>query len=159
MAPEIVAEAIHAYVEETNRLNQQQRAAAAADKAELKKVVQAIEHLVNMAADGDGTRGLVDKLLALEAQEDAIRARMSEAPYIAPDIHPNIAKFYRKKVARLSEALHHPFERDEAASAIRGLIERVTLFPGAKPGEMSATLHGEFGAIMEWASQHETAGK
>ncbi len=68
MAPEIVAEAIHAYVEETNRLNQQQRAAAAADKAELKKVVKAIEHLVNMAADGDGTRGLVDKLLALEAQ-------------------------------------------------------------------------------------------
>jgi DNA invertase Pin-like site-specific DNA recombinase len=142
MAPEIVAEAIHAYVEETNRLNQQQRAAAAADKAELKKVVKAIEHLVNMAADGDGTRGLVDKLLALEAQEDAIRARMSAAPYIAPDIHPNIAKFYRKKVERLSEALHHPSERDEAACAIRGLIERVTLFPGAKPGEMNATLHG-----------------
>jgi hypothetical protein len=59
-------------------------------------VVKAIEHLVNMAADCDGTRGLVDKLLALEAQEDAIRTRMSEAPHIAPDIHPNIAKFYRK---------------------------------------------------------------
>ena len=57
-----------------------------------------------------------------------------------------------KKVERLSEALHHPAERDEAACAIRGLIERVTLLPGANPGEMSATLHGEFGAIMEWAS-------
>ena len=158
MAPDIVAEAVHAYVEETNRLNHQQRAAATADKAELKKVMKAIERLVNMAADGDATRGLVDKLLALEAQEDAIRARMSEAPYIAPDIHPNIAKFYRKKVERLAEALHHPSERDEAACAIRGLIERVTLFPGANPGEMTATLHGEFGAIMEWASQHETAG-
>ncbi|WP_292635740.1 recombinase family protein [Novosphingobium sp.] len=157
MAPDIVAEAVHAYVEETNRLNHQQRAAANADKAELKKVTKAIERLVNMAADGDATRGLVDKLLALEAQEDAIRARMNEAPYIAPDIHPNIAQFYRKKVERLSEALHHPSERDEAARAIRGLIERVTLFPGAKPGEMTATLHGEFGAIMEWASQHETA--
>lgn len=73
---------------------------------------------------------------------------MNEAPYIAPDIHPNIAKFYRKKVERLAEALHHPSERDEAACAIRGLIERVTLFPGAKPGEMTATLHGELGAIM-----------
>jgi len=72
--------------------------------------------------------------------------------------NPNIAKFYHKKVERLSEALHHPSERDEAACAIRGLIERVTLFPGAKPGEMSATLHGEFGAMMEWASQHDTAG-
>ncbi|WP_454798767.1 recombinase family protein [Novosphingobium lindaniclasticum] len=158
MAPEIVAEAIHAYVEETNRLNQQQRAAGISDKAELKKVVKAIERLVNMAADGESTRGLIDKLLALEAQEDAIRARMSEAPHVTPDIHPNIAEFYRKKVERLAEALQHPSERDEAACAIRGLIERVILFPGAKRGEMTATLHGEFGAIMEWASQHETAG-
>lgn len=57
-----------------------------------------------------------------------------------------------KEVERLSEARHHPAERDEAACTIRGLIERVTLLPGADPGEMSATLHGEFGAIMEWAS-------
>jgi hypothetical protein len=35
-----------------------------------------------VSADGDGTRGLVDKLLALEEQEDAIRARMSEAPLL-----------------------------------------------------------------------------
>ncbi|WP_443478421.1 recombinase family protein [Novosphingobium aerophilum] len=158
MAPEIVDEAVRAYVEETNRLNQQRRAAGAADKAELKKVVKAIDRLVNMAADGHATRGLVDKLRVLEAQEDVIRARITETAPIAPDIHPNIAKFYRNKVQHLSLALQHPAERDEAACAIRGLIERVTLFPGAKRGEMTATLHGEFGAIMEWVSQHQEPG-
>ena len=80
---------------------------------------------------------------------------MAEALPAAPDIHPNIAEIYRKKVERLAEALGQPAERDEAADAVRGLIERVTLFPGAKRGEMSATLHGEFGTILEWISGHE----
>ena len=157
MAPEIAAEAVRAYVEETNRLNHERRAASIADKVELDRIVKAIAGLVTMAEQGLGSRTLVDKLLVLEAEEDALRARMGEAPSVAPDIHPNIAEIYRKKVERLAEALNLPAERDEAADAIRGLIERVTLFPGAKRGEMSATLRGEFGTILEWVSGREGA--
>ena len=40
---------------------------------------------------------------------------------------------------------------DEAASAIRGLIERIVLTPGEKRGEMHAALHGDLGTILEWA--------
>jgi hypothetical protein len=74
-----------------------------------------------------------------------------------PDIHPNVADIYRRKVARLAEALNHPAERDEAADAIRSLIERVTLIPGAKRGQVDATLHGEFGAILQWIEHRESA--
>ncbi|WBO24517.1 recombinase family protein [Sphingomonas abietis] len=155
MAPEIAAEAVRAYVEETNRLNHARRAASATNKAELAQVVKAIEGLVSMAEQGLGSRALVDKLLALEAQEDAIRARMDAAPVDTPDIHPNIAEIYRRKVERLAEALNHPAERDEAADAIRSLIEKVTLTPGPKRGAVNATLHGEFGAILEWVERRE----
>jgi DNA invertase Pin-like site-specific DNA recombinase len=65
MAPEIAAEAVKAYVEETNRLNHQRRAASASDRAELEKVLKAIGGLVAMAEQGLGTRALADKLLAL----------------------------------------------------------------------------------------------
>ena len=155
MAPEIAAEAVRAYVEETNRLNHQRRAAGTVDRAELEKVLKAIGGLAEMAMDGRGTRTVADKLLELEAQEDAIRARLAEAPLDKPDIHPNIAEIYRRKVERLSEALNHPAERDAAADAIRGLIERVTLTPGPKRGVLDATLHGEFGAILEWVAARE----
>jgi hypothetical protein len=30
---------------------------------------------------------------------------------------------------------------------------RITLTPGAKRGEIAATLHGELGAILEWTAQ------
>ncbi|WP_454887387.1 recombinase family protein [Sphingomonas oryzagri] len=157
MAPEIAAEAIRAFVEETNRLNHARRAASAADKAELAKIGRAVKEILTAIEDGRNSRLLMDRLLDLEAREDAIRARMEATPADTPDIHPNIAEVYRRKVERLAEALNHPAERDEAADAIRGLIERVTLTPGPKRGQVDATLHGEFGAILEWVERRERA--
>ena len=61
----------------------------------------------------------------LEAHQDELNERLAAAPADLPDI-------YRRKVARLPEALDHPEDRDAAASAIRGLIERIMLTPGAK---------------------------
>ncbi len=100
------------------------------------KTVKAIKGLVTLVEEGQGSRALVERLRDLEAQEDAIRARMNAAPIETPDIHPNLAEIYRRKVARLAEALNHPTERDEAANAIRSLIERITLTPGPKRGQV-----------------------
>ena len=52
---------------------------------------------------------------------------------------------------RLAEALADPRDRDEAASAIRGLIERIVLTPGEKRSEMHVALHGDLGTVIEWA--------
>ena len=58
------------------------------------------------------------------------------------------AAIYARKVARLAKALEKPDERDAAASAIRGLIERIVLTPDADG--LHVTLKGDFGAILEW---------
>ncbi|MBZ9650389.1 hypothetical protein K9B33_22975, partial [Sphingobium sp. 3R8] len=92
-----------------------------------------------------------------EAQEDAIRARLAAAPADVPDIHPNISEIYRRKVERLTHALSQPEERQEAADALRALIERIELTPGAKRGEVNAMLYGEFGRILEWIEQRRLA--
>ena len=72
-----------------------------------------------------------------------------------PDIHPNVAGIYRRKVERLAEALQRPQERDEAAEAIRAHIEHITLTPGPKRGEILARLHGDLAKILEWAVQKQ----
>ena len=54
-------------------------------------------------------------------------------------------------MASLAKALDHPEDRDAAASAIRGLIERIVLTPGEKWAEMDAVLYGDLGTILEWA--------
>lgn len=70
-----------------------------------------------------------------------------------PDLHPNIAELYRRKVARLSEAHDHPDDKYEAMDAIRQLVARVIPTPGPKRGEVHAIPHGDITAIADWVSQ------
>jgi site-specific DNA recombinase len=41
-------------------------------------------------------------------------------------------------------------DRNEAAAAIRALVEKITLRPGPNRGEIDAALHGELGTILSW---------
>ena len=151
MAPEAAAEAMKAYAEETNRLNRERRASGASDRAELVDIGKKIKAMVAVIEDGGYARGMMDRMRELEARQDELNERLAADPADIPDIHPNIAIVYRRKVERLAEALADPRDRDEAAEAIRGLIERIVLTPGAKRGELHAALHGDLGTILEWA--------
>jgi site-specific DNA recombinase len=153
MAPEIAAKAMRAYAEETNRLNHERRSSGDADRRELDKITRSIKEIVALVEDGGGSRVLLTRLRELEAREDELRARLAHAPVDIPDIHPNIASIYRRKVERLTEALRHPQEREEAAEAIRALIERIALTPGPMRGQIDATLHGDLNKILEWATR------
>src|SRR5258708_37103298 len=93
------------------------------------------------------------------AKPSALQQRLARAPKTLPDIHPNVAEISRGKVERLADALNRPEERHEAAEAIRGLIERVTLTPGHKRGQIDATLHGELGAILDWLARNSKDGR
>ena len=159
MAPEVAAEAMRSYVEETNRLNCERRAAGEADRKALAEVEKKIAEIVAAIEDGGYTRALTDRLRKLEAEQDVLTERLASAPVDIPVIHPNVAGLYRRKVERLSEALQNPQERDEAAAAIRDLIERITLSPGPKRGQIDATLHGDLGTILEWTASQDRKNK
>ena len=81
---------------------------------------------------------MVDRLREFEARQDALTAKLSAAPATVPDVHPNVADIYSRKVERL------------AAPAIRGLIERIVLTPAVAWGEMDAKPVGDLGTIIEW---------
>ena len=151
MAPETAAEAMQAYAEETNRRNRERRASGEADRRELAAIGKKIRAMVAVIEDGGYARGMMDRVRELEAREDELNERLAAGLADLPDIHSHIAVVYRGKVERLAAALADPRDRDEAADAIRGLIERIVLTPGGKRGEMHAALHGDLGTILEWA--------
>jgi site-specific DNA recombinase len=159
MAPEIAAEAMRAFAEETNRLNRERRSSGGADRKALADIEKKLKEIVTAIEDGGYSRPLMARLRDLEANQDELTERLARAPVDIPDIHPNVAGIYRRKVERLAEALRRPQERDEAAEAIRALIERITLTPGPKRGEIAATLHGELGAILEWTARTAQTNK
>lgn len=117
----MVDEAIRSFVEETNRLNHAQRADRSATESKLDKIKKGKTDIVDAIENGRYSETLMDRLLDFEAEEKVLKAAMAEAPADTPDIHPNIAGIFAKKVGRLAEALNRLEDRDEAADAIRGL--------------------------------------
>ena len=89
---------------------------------------------------------------ALEARKAELTAQLADAPADTPDMLPSAAQLYAKKVAHLTEALNRPEDRAEAAQALRGLIERIVLRPGAKRAQIGATLYGELGTVLSCAA-------
>ena len=86
----------------------------------------------------------------LERQKAELIARQLQAPADTPDVHPNIASIYRKRVERFTDALHNGDDGRVAAEELRSLIEEVVLMPGEKRGEVHAKLRGELFGILDF---------
>jgi site-specific DNA recombinase len=155
VSSEAVAEAVAAYAEEMNRLNRDRRVQAATDEKALAKVEKAIAGIMAAIEDGMYQPSMKARMDDLERQKVEILARLADAPADIPDVHPNIANLYRLRVERLSEALSDPDGGRQAAEALRSLIAEIVLTPGAKRGEVHATLRGELFAILEFARTEE----
>jgi len=158
MAPEIVEEAMRAYAEETNRLNRERRSSGDAWKAELVKIEKQIAQFVGAIADGMYHPSMKDKMTGLEARKAELNTLLTDAPKDTPDILPSASAIYAKKVSALTKALNLKEVRQEAAETLRGLIEKISLSPGPKRGEIYATLHGELSTILNW-TERQVIGK
>ncbi|TWG49802.1 recombinase family protein [Aminobacter sp. J44] len=150
MTPDMAAEAMRAYAEETNRLNRERQAMAETTRIELAETARAIAEIVRVIEQGGWHRALSDRLTELEARQDSLTARLSSAPQDVPAIHPGVAETFRRRIERLTEALDHPDDALEAADAIREIIDRIVITPGEKRGSYSVTLQGELGTILDW---------
>ena len=158
MTPEVAAEAMRAYAEETNRLNRERRSNGDAWQAELAKVEKDIRGIIEAIKAGMFHESMKGEMTALENRKAELAALLAHAPEDKPDLLPTASTIYAQKVAKLTLALNCPTERQEAAEALRMLIEKIVLTPGQKRGEIDATLYGELGQVLAW-TERQTLGK
>ena len=158
MAPEAAAEAMRAYAEETNRLNREHRSNADNWRTELTKTEKELNKAIEAILAGVPPLTLKDRITQLEARKAELTTLLASTPEDKPDILPNAAQLYAKKIARLTEALNRPEDRMEAADALRALIEKIVLHPGPTRGEIYATLYGDLQTILAW-TERQSLGK
>ncbi|RUW17941.1 recombinase family protein, partial [Mesorhizobium sp. M4B.F.Ca.ET.013.02.1.1] len=155
VSPDTVAEAIRAYAEETNRLNQERRAQGEQERKALNKIERAIAGIMAAIEDGLYQPSMKARMEDLERQKAEITARLEMTPTDLPDLHPNIATLYRKRVEQLTQALVDHEDGRPAADALRSLIGEIVLTPGDKRGEVHAELRGELFGILEFAKSDQ----
>ena len=130
MHPDLVAEFVAEYQREWNRLRKETLGARTGLEAELKAIEREIRNIVEAVKAGLFAPAMKEEMATLEARQVELRARLEEAPADAPmALHPGLAEVYRRKVAELSAALNDPALRQQAAEALRGVVEAITLVP------------------------------
>ncbi|MBL3561603.1 hypothetical protein [Rhodovulum sulfidophilum] len=67
-----------------------------------------------------------------------------------PLLHPNMARMYQDRVAKLRENLQPEEDRGAAVDVLRSLVDEITLVP--ENGELSIVLRGDLGAILRFAA-------
>lgn len=89
------------------------------------------------------------RMTGLETRRDELSGLLAQAEEpSALTIHPNAAEHYRAIIERLGEALQGE-EAAEALHALRGLVERITFYPGEAKGAYSLEIYGRLGGLME----------
>jgi site-specific DNA recombinase len=110
-----------------NRQNHARRAQTNADRQALPKIERAIKGIIAAIEDGMYPPPMKARMTELEQQKAEVETRLRDAPVDLPDVNPNMAQFYRRKVTRLAKALADNQASQEAALAIRSLISDVVL--------------------------------
>jgi hypothetical protein len=126
VSADAVAEAVRAYHEEMNRQNQARRAQAEADRKALTKMERAIAGIIQAIEDGLYQPTMKARIAELERQKAEIEARLCAAEPQLPDVNPNVAELYRRKVKRWpaswphsrAAAYHRPAQRHRTARCL-----------------------------------------
>ncbi|MGI4801263.1 MAG: recombinase family protein [Janthinobacterium lividum] len=133
------------FVAEWNRSQGDAAAGRAARDAELQRVRQQIERLVDAIVNGTPAVAVNARLQQLEARRLQLEAELSQALPEVLRLHPALPEIYRAKVKDLVSAL----DGDDAATArelVRGLVEHITLHPEADGYRVE--VRGELAAIL-----------
>jgi hypothetical protein len=72
-------------------------------------------------------------------------------------IHPNFPDLYRKKVAKLHQALQHEATRSQVVETIRSLVDRIEVSPDLERGRCGVTIVGGLARILAFANEKKTA--
>jgi site-specific DNA recombinase len=127
VSAEAVAEAVRAYHGEINRQNHARRAQIDGDSRTLAKIERAISGIMAAIEDGMYQPAMKARMAELERQKAEIETRLREAAPDLPDVNPNVADVYRRRVQRLADTLADGETSHEAVAALRSLVGDVVL--------------------------------
>ncbi|MEC3860641.1 recombinase family protein [Mesobacterium sp. TK19101] len=150
MSPELFNEFCAEFTREVNRLRIERGADLAGWRSELEKVDRELDKMVDAILQGFPPAKLKEKAEKLEARKAELTELLDNADEPPPLLHPNMARMYQDRIAKLCENLQSEEDRGAAVDVLRSLVDEITLVP--ENGELSIVLRGDLGAILRFAA-------
>ena len=120
---------------------------------ELKTLINKEEQMIEAICNGFANEALKIKMHANEARQKELKAILENNEEIKVMMHPSIAQKYHKEVRDLIISLNTSERRQEAATLIRSLIDKIVLTPDSKKERLIVDLHGDLAGILKISTQ------
>lgn len=137
-------------------LHRQHNESLADYRAELKRRQKEDSKMVDAIIAGAFSEDLKIKMNANTARILELKALMADKEEVPALLQPSMAKYYKEEVKKLVATLNLPEHRKEAAEAIRGLVDKITIVPKADGEGVDIDLHGNLAGILTIAAGNKT---
>ncbi|CUJ81278.1 hypothetical protein PH7735_00001 [Shimia thalassica] len=151
MEPDLFKTFCEEFTAETNRLRSTSNTSRETKEADLAKTIHALDRLVQALIDGAPASAVKGKMAELEERKAKLESDLKSAPSPQPVLHPNMSSLYHAKVSNLADALNASDLRNEAAEALRALIDKVVLTPTEEGYDID--LQGDLAGILGLATE------
>ena len=141
MSQELFNEFCAEFTREVNRLRIERGADLAGWKSELERVDRELDKMIDAILQGFPPAKLKDKAEKLEARKAELTELLDNADEPPPLLHPNMARMYQDRIAKLCENLQSEEDRGDAVDVLRSLVDEIILVP--ENGELSIVLRGD----------------
>ena len=151
LSPDRIALFVREYHAERQKLEAASRRRRTAAEIRLADVVKQIDRIVDAIAEGLATASMKGKLTGLESERIELERSVAEceADESVVALHPAAADAYRQQVVNLERALDDdPAARQEAATIVRSIIDRVEIVPLNGRGQYELLVHGLVAEIL-----------
>jgi site-specific DNA recombinase len=152
--PQVIAEYVRTYHEERKRLSAKANAKRAHLELRFGELNREIDRLVDAIAKGHGDPAVLGpRSSALNEERKQVALELSVEPAVNDTIslHPAVLARYKEQLVELQDALSKGINAgdSEAAEAIRGLVETVTVFRDpSRPGGVMIEIVGRLNALL-----------
>ena len=154
MDPEAYRTFAQSFVAEWNRLHADLSGDLDAARAELKRLSQEAERLVDSIAKGTPPELVNQRLHQIVAHTKELEQRLANTQSPAPRLLPNLADVYHRKVGELTASL----ARDDAAATreqLRGLVDTIMLIP--EGDDLRIEVRGELASVLRLGAEGRTS--
>jgi site-specific DNA recombinase len=150
LQPDVIAAAVEAYRNERRWLSRETANARSSAERQVAEVRRKIARLVQEIESGRGSKSVSERLVELEAEQEALESRL--AIVSAPDLvelHPHAAERYRQKVEDIQTALSDgDAAASEAVALVRELIRRVRVVPAPRGEPVGLEIAGDLATLL-----------
>lgn len=149
LSEKVIAAVVREYSEERRRLRSQREKCEHNSKHRLRAVESAIKGLMTLAEESTDPASLGPRLRELEEEHRTLLAEGEATAAEVIEIRPDVAGRYRDLVRDLRRKLAaRPASRKaEVVSEIRGLVDKIAIFPAGDPAGRDIELTGQLGLI------------